>query len=110
MPLGNYMADTDEGRNVIFVAMPGVVHGEHAKWRDVAQIKKYLYEPCVRPWSPRRAALWAWRSRYLFWIAAPLEQDQVAKILRREPGGGCGNEGLDVLLNCDDGDCRGRPA
>lgn len=34
--------------NVIFVAMPGTIRGENARWKDVAQIKKHLYERVAR--------------------------------------------------------------
>jgi tetratricopeptide (TPR) repeat protein len=34
--------------NVIFVAMPGTIKGANAQWKDVAQIKKHLYERVAR--------------------------------------------------------------
>ncbi|MGH3753177.1 MAG: tetratricopeptide repeat protein [Pseudonocardiaceae bacterium] len=40
-------AGTDDG-NVIFVAMPGTIRGANAQWKDVAQIKKHLYERVAR--------------------------------------------------------------
>ncbi|MFI9412229.1 tetratricopeptide repeat-containing protein [Nocardia gamkensis] len=39
---------TDANDNVIFVAMPGTIRGESARWKDVAQIKKHLYERIAR--------------------------------------------------------------
>ncbi|GAB2966624.1 tetratricopeptide repeat protein [Saccharothrix stipae] len=48
MALSDDLASASEDRNVIFVAMPGVIRGENAKWRDVAQIKRHLYERIAR--------------------------------------------------------------
>jgi tetratricopeptide (TPR) repeat protein len=39
--------------NVIFVAMPGRMHGPNVSWKDVSQIKKYLYERVAREVSER---------------------------------------------------------
>ncbi|UAK34825.1 tetratricopeptide repeat protein [Nocardia asteroides] len=40
--------DGDLDENVIFVAMPGTIRGENAKWKNVGQIKKHLYERVAR--------------------------------------------------------------
>lgn len=42
------MSVSAEDDNVIFVAMPGTILGANAQWKDVAQIKKHLYERVAR--------------------------------------------------------------
>lgn len=45
---GSFMSAGTDDDNVIFVAMPGTIRGANAQWKDVAQIKKHLYERVAR--------------------------------------------------------------
>jgi tetratricopeptide (TPR) repeat protein len=40
--------DRTDDQDVIFVAMPGTIHGVNAQWTEVPEIKKYLYGQVAR--------------------------------------------------------------